>query len=61
MKYLTIIAIIGGILGMLLAVITVVSDFRFLGLSGAGYLRGTSSLLLLALSLLVYKKVYHSK
>ena len=61
MKYLAIILMIGGVLAMFLAVITVLTDFRFLGLSGAGYLRGTSSLLLLALALMVYKRVYQSK
>jgi hypothetical protein len=60
MKYLAIISMIGGVLAMLLAVIAVLT-LGFLGIAAAGYIRGANSLFLLALALMVYKRVYQSK
>jgi hypothetical protein len=61
MKVLAVILIIGGIAAIILAVITVLMNFGFFGVTGAGFLRGAMSLLLLALALMVYDRIYCSQ
>lgn len=58
MKVLAVILIIGGIAAIFMAIVTVVANLNFLGVTGAGFLRGAISLLLLALAFMVYDRAY---
>jgi hypothetical protein len=61
MKLLAFAAGILGLVCQLFALIFVIFDAPRLGVTGAGYLRGASSLFLLALVIMVFDHLYHKK
>ncbi len=58
MKYLCMIAALGGIAATILAFIVVLTQKYLMGVTGAGYLRGASVLFLLSLVIMVYDRAY---
>ena len=61
MKILSIVAAVGGVVALLLAVIVVLAQSYILGVTGAGYLRAATALFLLALVIMGYDRCYCQK
>ena len=61
MKLLAFAAAVLGILAQILALIFVLFNTPNLGVTGAGYLRGASSLFLLALVVMIFDHLYLKK
>jgi hypothetical protein len=61
MKILSLIAAVGGVLAILMAIIYARTSSPDLGITGAGYLRGATSLFLLSLVVMVFDRTYLKK
>jgi len=61
MKVLSIIVALGGVVALVLAIIDILAHTYIFGVTGAGYLRGASSLFLLALVIIAYDKCFSCK
>jgi hypothetical protein len=61
MKMLATLFAVLGFLGFVLAVLYVLLHFNLYGLTGAGFLRGSSVLFLMALVIMVYDRFYLQK
>lgn len=61
MKILSLVVTIGGIIALVLAIIDVLASTRIMGVTGAGFVRGSMSLFLLALVIMAYDRFYLQK
>jgi hypothetical protein len=61
MKILSIVIALGGIVCLLIAAIVILQNTNFLGGTGAGYIRLSSSLFLFAIVVMMYDKIYLQK
>jgi hypothetical protein len=61
MRVLSLIVALAGIVALALAVLSVFVPLNLQGIQPGGFLRGTVSLFLLALTLMVYDKAYPRK
>jgi len=61
MKILSGVVAVLGVIAIVLAIINVLAHTAIMGITGAGFLRGATTLLLLALVIMAYDKLYLAK
>ncbi len=61
MKILSGVVAVLGAISIVLAIVVLLAHIRIMGVTGAGFLRGATALLLLSLAVMVYDKLYIQK